>query len=331
MKRIFDCFLYNDEEDLLYIRLRLLSEVVHEFVIVFSRLTFAGAKRRTTAPMEIVRSLGLDGRVRVIELETLGGNSAVMKERFSRDAFRGGLDGAGPTDLVMVSDVDEIPRPSVLAEVAQSLGPDRHVVLGLDFFNFKFNYQLLHGQEAVWAGPVLCHRGSFTGGQGSRDRRWPLLSDPTCYRDAAGWHFSYLTDSDDVRAKLDNHSHREENVQGRRSISVADLVSKRQGFMDHRHPGSVWAIVGLRSFGCPPLEQLVARYPTFLLDEPPDDPNVISRHVRHAIRNMCLNEREKLLLHARWQELASCLAGRARRRAALILKRAESLVSSARL
>jgi beta-1,4-mannosyl-glycoprotein beta-1,4-N-acetylglucosaminyltransferase len=331
VNRIFDCFLYNDEEELLSIRLQLLSEVVHEFVIVFSRLKFAGTNRRATFPMAIVRTLGLEERARVIELEAICGNSAVARERFSRDAFGGGLNGADPSDLVVVSDVDEIPRPSVLAELAQSLGHDRHVVLGLDFFNFKFNYQLVHGQEAVWAGPVVCRHGRFSTGQGQRDLRFPLLNEPANYHDAAGWHFSFLTETNDVIAKLANHSHREEDVQRRRSIRVRDLISRRQGFMDHRYPGSVWAIVGLRSFGCEPLEQLVAKLPKFLVDEPPDDPKVVNRRVRHAVRDICLNERDKILLQATWQELTSCLARRAGRKAARMIRWAGSVVNSTRL
>ena len=140
-------------------------------------------------------------------------NTSIAKERFSRDALGRGLDDADSSDLVIVSDLDEIPRPSVVAELAQSLGHDRHIVLGLDFFNFKFNYQRLHGLEAVWPGPVACRRGSFKSGNGLRDSRFVLLNDPACHRDVAGWHFSFLTATDDVVPKLQNSMHQEGSVQ----------------------------------------------------------------------------------------------------------------------
>ena len=46
MNRIYDCFLYNDERELLSIRLQLLADVVHKFVIVWSGETFTGLKKR---------------------------------------------------------------------------------------------------------------------------------------------------------------------------------------------------------------------------------------------------------------------------------------------
>ena len=44
-RKIFDCFLYNGEIDVLEIRLRELAEVVHRFVVVESDTTFSGLRK----------------------------------------------------------------------------------------------------------------------------------------------------------------------------------------------------------------------------------------------------------------------------------------------
>jgi beta-1,4-mannosyl-glycoprotein beta-1,4-N-acetylglucosaminyltransferase len=320
VNKVFDCFLYNHEEQLLTTRLRLLSHVVDKFVIVFSHLTFAGSKPRQPFPDEIITSLGLWDKIELIELHELRGDTPMAKEEFSRDCIKWGLHSAGPRDLIMVSDVDEIPRPDVVASLSHLADATRRFVLACDYFNFKFNYQLVHGLHAVWAGPVVCSMSDFESGQRLRDQRWGLLDEPSACVDDAGWHFSFLTSCDDVLTKLDNYGHREDYVQSRGNVPVASLIADRKGFFDNRHPGSVWAVIDLASFRCGALEQLVAQFPTLLVHERPDDPTVITRQIRHSSRRIWKLERDKVLWQMGWRELAQNFVSRASRKIVRRLK-----------
>ena len=309
MPRIYDCFLYNDERELLSIRIELLAPTVHKFVIVWSSETFTGLNKRERFPLEVLKSHELEGRIELIELGALIGNTAWEKESFSRNALMRGIADAGSSDLIMVSDIDEIPRPSVLAELAQGSRREWPVVLVQDYYNFKFNYKLIHGLQAVWAGPVLCRLKDLKSAQELRDTRWVLLDSSSNRVEDAGWHFSYLTVTADVSKKLTSFSHQEDGIQSRRE-NIDSLIATRHGFHDHLHPACVWAVVPLNSFNCPDLERLISRFPALLVNDNADDSASIHRAIRHSVRQLCLYERSKMLSWFRWRELVAELLRR---------------------
>lgn len=310
MARLYDCFLYNNERELLGIRLALLAPVVDQFVVVWSRQTFTGRTKPDPFPHDLIASLGLTERAHVVELERLEGNDAWAKESFSRNAVARGLANAAPDDIVMVSDVDEIPRPSALAEARKRSANQLPVVFSQDYFNFKFNYKLAYGLHAAWAGPVLCQYRTFESAQRLREMRWALVEKPGSCCEDGGWHFSFITATDDVLDKLSAFSHQERAVQSRGEIRISTLIAAREGFRDHMNPGSIWVVAALSSLGCPELEQLLARYPQFLANDPPDDAVATERAIRHSVRRICYSEHEKLLPFFAWRELADELRRR---------------------
>jgi hypothetical protein len=78
--------------------------------------------------------------------------SAQDRESYSRNRIQDGLSDLSLNDLVMISDIDEIPRPDVLRRIRHKFRSSDVLVLGLDYFNFKFNHKLIHGLHAGWAG-----------------------------------------------------------------------------------------------------------------------------------------------------------------------------------
>jgi beta-1,4-mannosyl-glycoprotein beta-1,4-N-acetylglucosaminyltransferase len=285
MRSLVDCFLYNDERELLEIRLRLLSNIVSRFVIVWSPWTFTGRKKEQAFPWDSEVIERYRERISLITLEQIEGKTGWEKERTSRNAIQNGLAGLNCQDIVMISDIDEIPRPDRLKRMMAE-GIRATTVLGLDYFNFKFNYQLVHGPQSVWPGPILCAASDYTNAQDLRDLRWQYVTKAAnefVYR--GGWHFSFLTRTDDVKPKLASFSHQESAIQ-RRTDSVADLITSRRGFHDHLHPCTVWAVVSNQSFQCDELAKLVAEYPQFLLPNPPDDQEQIDHEIRMSVIRM---------------------------------------------
>lgn len=313
MTRIYDCFLYHDERELVEIRLELLAGVVDFFVIVTASETFTGLRKSASFPAQNPTVLRYSDRIRVVHLNHLPGADTWSKENFSRNAISQGLGDARPSDWVMVSDVDELPRPTVLEQLKrQSEAPDA-IVLDLEYYNFKFNYKLVHGLQAVWAGSVLCRFHAFTSAQELRNKRWMLLEGSNSCIEGAGWHFSFLTATADVSQKLASYPHQEISVQTRRH-NIDSLIAAREGFHDHLHPASVWAVVPLSSFGCPDLERLVSRFPRLIVNETPDDSQVLNRAIRHSVRRSCNYERSKILVWYGWRELLTELSKRLKRR-----------------
>jgi beta-1,4-mannosyl-glycoprotein beta-1,4-N-acetylglucosaminyltransferase len=190
---IWDCFLLGGEDDLpmLECRLSTLAGTGVRHVLAESTRDFHGRDKPawygenrdlfTTWPLDGVRvNLPLPGRA-----------SAWTREATQREALGYALSdlGAMPDDLVMLSDVDEIPRPDVVgAEGAVLL--QTHLVHSLQW-----------KAPTPWRGTVCLRFGEITSFQQMRDMRHSL---PGVQQ--GGWHLSWMGSP---VAKLDTTSHTE--------------------------------------------------------------------------------------------------------------------------
>ncbi|MGW7356201.1 hypothetical protein ACWGI0_05875 [Streptomyces sp. NPDC054802] len=321
--RLYDCFLYSDQSpyrELLELRIALLRQVVDQFVIVCSRQTFSGRKLPSAFPhLNAVVGASRD-RISLVVLDELHGAVPREREAYARNALARALDGASDDDLVMVSDIDELPRPEVLDRLVAD-PPSAAVLLGLDYYNFKFNYRLAHGVQAPWAGPVVTPFSRLGRPNDLRQSRWSLFHDPDRVITDAGWHFSFLTAADHVRTKLDTMFSPQEREwrgfpDGVRSDwrgSVAALVRDRRGFHDHMYAGSVWAQIDLSDLRCESLEQLVACRPEYVLDGNRDDQLEVRRRVSLAMWRLYEEEIPKVLYNATARQLRDEVMSRLRR------------------
>lgn len=99
----------------------------------------------------------------------------------------------------------------------------------------------------------------------------------------AGWHFSFLTETDDVRPKLDTMFVAGEvewrgfrdGIRSDWQGSVSQLIEARRGFHDHMYAGSVWAHVNLGELRCEVVERAVLDFPGLLLPPPADLPEEV--------------------------------------------------------
>lgn len=319
--KLYDCFLYTDQSpyrELLELRLALLRDVVDGFVIVTSRETFAGTVNANNFPYDLDVVAANRDKITVLNLTRLVGNSPRERESYARNRIRDGLSRLSPDDLVMVSDIDEIPRPEVLLRLRQDFRSSDVLVLGLDYFNFKFNYKLIHGLQMVWAGPTVTRFGSMPTPQAIRAARWSNLALSRNLVHAAGWHFSFLATTNGVTDKLESmFSPREKEWRGfadgarsDRRASIDTLIAAREGFHDHMYAGSVWATVHLTDYHCDELAALVKPYDAYLLAEPHDAADDVARRVDLAMWRLYEEEMPKILHHATTKDLSSEVVNR---------------------
>jgi len=125
--KIFDCFMYYDEDLILDLRLNILNNYVDEFVIVESSYTHSGISRQLL--FDINKFSKFKNKINYIVLNKppLGIQqieekdsehkknqkyitNAVKRENLQRNTIFEGLDSAMPDDLIIISDVDEIPN-----------------------------------------------------------------------------------------------------------------------------------------------------------------------------------------------------------------------------
>lgn len=194
----YDCFTFFNEHELLELRLRLLDDVVDRFILVESDTTHQGQSKPLHFELSRDRyQPWLHKIVHVAVRDMPNTTDAWDRERYQRRAISRGLSQACPEDLIIISDLDEIPRPEIVAWLDQHV--DAAVSLDMSMHNFKVNLEA----PTRWG-----H---------ARAVRHRHLKDPQALREAAmlpsvpnsGWHFSYVADDAGVQRKLAAFAHSE--------------------------------------------------------------------------------------------------------------------------
>jgi beta-1,4-mannosyl-glycoprotein beta-1,4-N-acetylglucosaminyltransferase len=184
--RVFDCFLFFNEVDLLECRLEELSGVVDKFIIVEAGENHQGKKRRSR--FDKARFAPWGRQIEYIWVPSLKETLPRKKENEQREWFGAGLASvsARPSDIVIQSDLDEIPtRASVLgleASLEACLGP----IIAFDQSPHYFAVDWKHPRRCGMA-PAACRLSDVTT---FTEMRHASEGSPTISN--AGWHFSWL-------------------------------------------------------------------------------------------------------------------------------------------
>lgn len=221
---IWDCFTFFNEFEVLRIRLHELEHVVDRFVLVEATRTYRGAKKPpyfTDRHDEFERWTDRIVHVVVDDLPMGDGSTAWDREYAQRRAILRGLTAAAPADLILVSDVDEVPRASAVSEVVRLAGlvprafadPTSLIPRALPkrwrprpaIWEL---HQTLYYFALDWRAPIPWTR--------ARATQLRFLKDPHALRfmpgrviEGAGWHFSYLGDAERAATKISAFAHEE--------------------------------------------------------------------------------------------------------------------------
>jgi glycosyltransferase involved in cell wall biosynthesis len=204
-RKIYDCFQFYNELDLLELRLAELSPVVDHFVLVEATYTHAGTPKPLYFAENRQRFAAYaDKIIHVVVADDPGGFSWV-REGHQRQAILRGLIAAGPDDMVIISDADEILRPSVVQQLRDAApGGPALFAPELDIYLYFLNLRSPDPWISVAAAPYgLVQR---VGANNMRYLAKQRIGQPF---PAAGWHFTWMGGIDRFLAKLDAFAHRE--------------------------------------------------------------------------------------------------------------------------
>jgi hypothetical protein len=216
--KIYDCFTFYNEFELLELRLKELYDHVDRFVLVEANRTFQNAEKPFyfTEQMDDPRWKKYSDKITIVHVSNMPADTdAWGRERHQRDSIMHGCQHADPDDIIMIGDADEIPR----IETIQHLRTSDRSIWGfrMPLFNFKYNYMLINQDcYSVWSG--ACRRRVLVSPEEFRRMRHVLgglefgYSDPTIeIVEHAGWHFTYLGNEEFARAKIQSFAHAETN------------------------------------------------------------------------------------------------------------------------
>ena len=257
--KIFDCFMYFDEDLILDLRLNTLNKFVDYFVIVESIYNHKGEKRKLRFNIERFKKFNnkiiylihnqVPSEIKKIkkndsenEINTKYIFNAIFRENSQRNYILKGLSKAKDDDIILISDVDEIPN---LKKVNFKTLKDKLIFFKQEMFYYKFNLKL---PNYNWIGTKSCKKKYLKNPQWLRnikDRKYPFYRLDTFFSDKkftnveiienGGWHFTNIKTAEQIRFKLKSYlHHREFEVNPVTKNQIEKLIKNRIAIYDLR-------------------------------------------------------------------------------------------------
>ena len=249
--------MYFDEEVVLDLRLNTLNKYVDYFVIVESKFTHRGEQRNLkfnhkkfekfknkiiykvfTNPPEGIEIINDD------DSEKVRGNkyimNAIKRENSQRNFIEEGLHDAEQDDIILISDVDEIPN---LTKIDFNKVNEKILMFRQDMFYYKFNLKL---PEVIWTGTKGCRKKDLLNPQWLRnvkDRKYSKLRldilfsnkkyNSIKFIDNGGWHFTNIKSPEEIHHKLKSYLHHIEfDLKPLTTNQINDIVTNKQAIYD---------------------------------------------------------------------------------------------------
>jgi len=212
--------MFNNENDLLNIRLNILNQYVDYFVIIESAETHSGLKKKLFFDVE--KFPEFKNKIIYGVIEKFPHNlSAWEKENYQRNFISKFLKEAEDDDFILISDLDEIPN---LNNINFKNFREKIIVFQQRLFFYKLNIGEL---TPSWHGSKCTKKKYLKNPQWLRNlktykrykfyRLDKIFFSRTYEHDFAiiknaGWHFTWLGDIDFIKSKLKSFAHTELNT-----------------------------------------------------------------------------------------------------------------------
>ena len=249
--------MFYDEDVILDLRLNILNEYIDYFVIVESKFFHNGKERKLRFDIKkytkfrdkiiyIIQDNQPSGIQEILKDDSHGTisakeiNNALLRENSQRNLISQGLKMAADNDLILISDVDEIPN---LEKVKLKETKNEILMFVQDIFYYKLNRYLPNFQ---WFGTKGCLKKNLKSPQWLRNiknKKYSFLRVDTFFSDKkyinkkfinhGGWHFSNLKNAEDLELKLKSYlHHRDYEVEELGKTKIKELMKTNETIYD---------------------------------------------------------------------------------------------------
>ena len=249
--------MYFDEEVVLDVRLNTLDKYVDYFVIVESSFTHKGDNKNLmfnhnkfekfkNKIIYLVYDKQPKGIEAVNENDSEDEKSrkyilnAALRENGQRNFIQNGLNKAEDNDIILISDVDEMPN---LSEVNFNNISEKIIMFHQDMFYYKFDLKI---PNLLWTGTRGCRKKYLLSPQWLRnvkDRKYfpfriDILFSEKKYSSIkfisnGGWHFSYIKTAEEIEHKLKSYlHHREFDEQSLSVEEIQNIIENKKAIYD---------------------------------------------------------------------------------------------------
>lgn len=202
---VYDCFQFFNELDILKLRMQVLSPVVDRFVISEATETFSGLKKPLYYEENKEMFAEFADKIIHVVVEDTPEGFTHDRDTFQKNAVGRGLKDCKDDDIVIFSDLDEIPNPEKIKEILKDFQDDK-----IYHFAQRMFYCYLNMEEV--SGNLLSYAGEFEGVEkkkwiGSKMCRYRLIREQELKLgelrfperkeigirvEDGGWHFGYM-------------------------------------------------------------------------------------------------------------------------------------------
>ena len=248
--KIFDCFMFYDEELILDIRMNILNNFVDYFVIVESKYFHNGKERELKFDINkypkfkekiiyIIQNKQPTGLKLVNQSDTEGEKSfkmifnAHLREHYQRNQIQNALKSSSDNDIILISDVDEIPN---LENINIKDIKNKIILFEQKIFYYKLNRHL---PNFIWFGTKACKKKDLISPQWLRNiknKKYNFFRIDTFFSSSkyidklfiknGGWHFSNLKRSKDLELKLKSYLHHRDYESEELGLEKIDKLMK---------------------------------------------------------------------------------------------------------
>jgi len=250
--KIIDCFAFFNELQLLELRLKTLDSVVDQFVLVEARETFQGNSKACFFEDNAARFAPYAHKITHLVIDRFTETSLSWdREAEQRNYMNATIAKCDPQDIILLSDVDELPRPECL-QALRAHPPRANEIVCFSLQNFSYFLNLMNREPWQRLGPRAVLRQSFNGMENLRHIRGPanrrsrdiLRFFRACMRMRslvsrrlvldAGWHFSWLGGKEAAATKVAAISVHKAMKRSGQALRDDRLKARRAAISNHR-------------------------------------------------------------------------------------------------
>ncbi len=229
--KIFDCFMYFDEDQVLDLRLNILYQKVDYFVIVESTYNHKGEEKKLLFDINKFSKFKdkiiylvynkipanvkeFEGNETLEQKKTKYMFNAIYRENSQRNYISNGLNHSDENDIILISDIDEIPK----LDAVNFKGIGNEILIFMqDMFHYKFNLVI---PNFKWHGTKATKKKNLISPQWLRNiknKKYPFYRIDTLFSKTkytnikiikdGGWHFSNIKSPEKILYKYKSYLH----------------------------------------------------------------------------------------------------------------------------
>lgn len=255
--KVFDCFKFFNELELLELRLMELNDVVDYFVIVEANKTHTGIEKEyifeknknlfTKYSDKIIH-------IKVDDLPPYSKEKLWTAENFQRNCImRGLVDVAKNGDKIIISDIDEIPNTDLIRENLNNPNP-------ITFRQHLYYYYVNCEQNCHWDGPIMATYGSFSTPQQLRNMARSGIN----AKGHGGWHYSFMGGPERVRLKVESIAESHYIIDDVGSVDeIKNKMESQKDLWNRTEPYAQKKIVDITNNKPKMMDEFLKKYPHF--------------------------------------------------------------------